>query len=123
MIIGGFFIFRKTEEPIMFDLSDIQNIKANDISNKKIEKLRAERDKTEQKIAEAEREIQQGENKIKRLTNSLSAAERKARTRRLIERGAIAESFIENADTLSNDECKAALKTAFATSGSVTISE
>jgi chromosome segregation ATPase len=111
------------EEKIMFDLSDIANIKANDISNKKIEKLRTERDKTEQKIAEAEREIQQDENKIKRLTQSLSASEYKARTRRLIERGAIAESFVPNAAALTNDEFKAALKTAFSASDSVTISE
>jgi septal ring factor EnvC (AmiA/AmiB activator) len=103
----------KKEKSKMIDLSDIQNFKANEISNKKIEKLRAEQAKTEQKLADAEREIQQGENKIKRLTNSLSAAERKARTKRLIERGAIAESFVPNAAALSNDEFKDALATAF----------
>jgi septal ring factor EnvC (AmiA/AmiB activator) len=97
----------------MFDLSDIANIKANDISNKKIEKLRAEQAKTEKALADAEREIQQGENKIKRLTNSLSAMERKARTKRLIERGAIAESFVPNAAALSNDEFKNTLALAF----------
>jgi predicted nucleic acid-binding Zn-ribbon protein len=97
----------------MFDLSDIANIKANDISNKKIEKLRAEQAETKQKIADAEHELEQAENKAKRLTQSLSASEYKARTRRLIQRGAIAESFVPNADTLTNDEFKAVLSQAF----------
>jgi uncharacterized coiled-coil DUF342 family protein len=83
------------------------------ITNAKIEKLRAEQDATRAALAEAEREIEQGENKIKRLTQSLSAETRKARTRRLIERGAIAESFITNAETLTNDEFKAVLTQAF----------
>jgi NAD-dependent DNA ligase len=97
----------------MIDLSDIQNFKANDISNKKIEKLRVEQAATIEKLAVAERKVEQGENKIKLLTQSLSTMERKARTKRLIERGAIAESFVANADTLTNDEFKDALATAF----------
>jgi uncharacterized coiled-coil DUF342 family protein len=83
------------------------------ITNAKIEKLRAEQDATRAALADAEREIEQGENKIKRLTQSLSAETRKARTRRLIERGAIAESFIPNAETLTNDEFKDLLSQAF----------
>jgi predicted nucleic acid-binding Zn-ribbon protein len=83
------------------------------ITNAKIEKLRAEQTATLAALAEAEREIEQSENKIKRLTQSLSAETRKARTRRLIERGAIAESFVMNAETLTNDEFKAVLTQAF----------
>ena len=97
----------------MFDLSDIVNIKANEISNAKIEKVRAEIEKTTQELAAAERELEQLKHKTARLTNSLSTAERKARTRRLIERGAIAESFVADAETLTNDEFKAVLTRAF----------
>jgi uncharacterized coiled-coil DUF342 family protein len=93
----------------VFDLYDIENIKATDVANKKIEKLRAEQGAIRAQIDKAEREIEQGENKIKRLTQSLSKDERKARIRRLIERGAIAESFIPRAETLTNDEFKAEL--------------
>ena len=97
----------------MFDLTHIANIKANEISNAKIEKVRAEITKTTQELADAERELERLEHKSARLTQSLSAQERKARTRRLIERGAIAESFVDNAETLTNDEFKAVLSRAF----------
>jgi uncharacterized protein GlcG (DUF336 family) len=80
------------------------------ITNAKIEKLRAEQEKTCAALADAERELEQLEHRAERLTQSQSAAVRKARTRRLIERGAIIESFISNADMLTNDEFKAALK-------------
>jgi predicted nucleic acid-binding Zn-ribbon protein len=97
----------------MFDLSDIANIKANEISNAKIEKVRAEITKTTRELADEERELEQLEHKSARLSQSLSTVERKARTRRLIERGAIAESFIENAEMLTNDEFKAILQHKF----------
>jgi NAD-dependent DNA ligase len=97
----------------MIDLSDIQNYKANEISNAKIEKLRAEQAATMEKLADAERKVEQGENKITLLTQSLSTMERKARTKRLIERGAIAESFFADAEKLTNDEFKRILATAF----------
>jgi hypothetical protein len=97
----------------MFDISNLEHLVENEAANKKIEKLRAEKAKTAELIAKYEREIKQGENKIKRLMSWHSARERKTRTRRLIQRGAIAESFIENADTLTNDEVKAVLQRQF----------
>lgn len=97
----------------MFSISDIENIKDNYDADAKIEKLRAEQDTTRREIEKAEREIEQGENRIKRLSRSLSAEERKARTRRLIERGAIIEAFIPNAETLTNDEIKSVIANAF----------
>jgi len=97
----------------MIDFSDLGNIVANENANKKIARLRAEQAKTTEAIADTERRIRQSENQIKRLQQSLSAQERKARTRRLIERGAIAESFIENAAELTNDEFKTVLAQAF----------
>jgi hypothetical protein len=105
----------------VFDLSDIQNIKANEITNAKIEKLRAEQEKTRAAIEDAELKVEQGENKVKRLTQSLSTAERKARTRRLIERGALVESFIPDADLLTNNELKAFLQATLTTNFALTI--
>jgi predicted ribosome quality control (RQC) complex YloA/Tae2 family protein len=97
----------------MFDLSNLQNIKANEIADAKIEKLRAEQEAARREIEKAEREIEQGENKIKRLKRSLSKEERNARTKRLIERGAILEAFIPDAENLTNDEIQAALANVF----------
>lgn len=99
----------------MLDISDIENIKATEVANKKIEKLRVEQEKTRAALADAERELEQLEHKAARLTQSQSAANRRARTRRLIERGAIAESFILSAETLTNGEFKAELKRLTAT--------
>jgi multidrug resistance efflux pump len=97
----------------MFDLSNLQNIKENEIADAKIEKLRAEQETARREIEKAEREIAQGENKIKRLMGVLSKEERRARTRRLIQRSAIAEAFIHDAENLTNDEIQAALAKAF----------
>jgi hypothetical protein len=83
------------------------------ITNAKIEKLRTEQEKTRAALADAERELEQLEHRASRLTQACSKQERKARTRRLIERGAIAESFIPNAETLTNDEFKSVLAQAF----------
>lgn len=97
----------------MFDISTIQNLKATEITNAKIEKLRVEQEKTRAALANAERELEQLEHKAARLTQSHSTAERKARTRRLIERGAIVEGFIPDAETLTNDEIKTILTRVF----------
>ena len=49
----------------------------------------------EEKIAKAEEEIRQLQNRKRKLLNQKKDAERKARTHRLIERGAILESLLE----------------------------
>ena len=97
----------------MFDLKNLQHITENEAADKKIQKLRAEQDAVRREIEKAELEIEQGENKVKRLTRYMSTAERKARTRRLIERGAIAEAFVPDAENLTNDEFQSALARAF----------
>lgn len=56
-----------------------------------------------------EKEIRQLENRQKILLNKKSDAERKARTRRLIERGAILESVFPAAATMTSEEVKAFL--------------
>ena len=97
----------------MFNLSNLQHIKENEIADAKIEKLRAEQEAARREIEKAEHEIKQGENKIKRLMGVLSKEERKARTHRLIERGAILETFIPDADKLTGGEVKAILARVF----------
>ena len=59
-----------------------------------------------ERIAETKEKITQYENQVKRLTQRQTEAARKARTRRLIERGALLESFLAEPETLSNEQVK-----------------
>ena len=68
-----------------------------------------------EKIAKTEEEIRQLQNKKKKLLNEKKAAERKARTRRLIERGAVLESLIEQPEQYDNGQIKSLLETALRT--------
>ena len=63
----------------------------------------------DEQIAKAEEQIRQLNNKKKRLISEQKQAERKKRTKRLIERGAILESIIGNADDFSNEQLQALL--------------
>jgi len=63
-----------------------------------------------EKIEGIKTEIQQLENKYKRLLQEQKEQERKARTKRLIERGAILESLINGADKLTNEQIKTFLE-------------
>jgi hypothetical protein len=69
--------------------------------------------RAKERIAEAQSEIEQLKNRATRLIQRVSREERKARTRRLIERGAILESVITDAEKLTNDQIKRALRAAF----------
>jgi hypothetical protein len=60
-------------------------------------------------IEKARTEIRQGENLVRQLSKQCNRQERNARTRRLIERGAIAESLIPGAADLTNAQFKAVL--------------
>ncbi len=64
-------------------------------------------------IANTEKQIRQGENYVKQLIQQNKQQVRSARTRRLIERGALLESMIKEADTLTNEQIKKLLQTAF----------
>ena len=59
-----------------------------------------------ERITETKEKITQYENQVKQLAQKQKEAERKARTRRLIERGALLESFLAEPETLSNDQVK-----------------
>ena len=72
----------------------------------------AQRKTVAEQIALAKEDIRQHENKLKLLQQRQKEQERKYRTRRLIERGAILESLIDGAATLDNERIKAILQTA-----------
>ena len=63
----------------------------------------------DEQIAKAEEQIRQLNNKKKRLISEQKQDERKKRTKRLIERGAILESVIGNADDFSNEQLQTLL--------------
>jgi len=67
-------------------------------------------------IETVQTEIRQGENYIKRLQQQNTQLERKARTRRLIERGAMLENLLPNAKELSNEQIQTLLSYALKTS-------
>jgi len=75
----------------------IQNKEQINMSNRKT---------TADKIEEAKAKISQYENHMKQLVQKQKQEERKARTKRLIERGAIFESLIPDADALTNEQVK-----------------
>ena len=66
----------------------------------------------DEKITEAQTKIMQYKNREKQLLQKQKTALRKERTRHLIERGAIAESLIDNAESLTNEQFKAVLESA-----------
>ena len=68
-----------------------------------------------ERIAGIEAEIKQLENRRKKLLQQQKEQERKVRTRRLIERGAILESLLDGAETLTNEEVKTVLSAALKT--------
>jgi hypothetical protein len=70
-----------------------------------------------EKITEIQAKITQYENQKKRLIQEYKEQERKDRTRRLIERGAIAESLIDDAEALTNEQFKSILETALNAEG------
>lgn len=63
----------------------------------------------DEQIAKAEEQIKQLNNKKKRLISEQKQAERKKRTKRLIERGAILENVIGNTDDFSNEQLQTLL--------------
>jgi len=70
---------------------------------------------TADKIEDAKAKITQYENHMKQLVQKQKQEERKARTKRLIERGAIFESLIPDAGTLTNEQFKIFLAKAIQT--------
>ena len=63
----------------------------------------------DEQIAKTQAQINQLTNKKKRLISEQKQVERKKRTKRLIERGAILESVINNAENFSNEQLQTLL--------------
>ena len=82
-------------------------------SKKELEKVKAEIENKEQEKEKYEKKLAQLKNQEKKIKRIASLEERKKRSHRLIERGAILESFIEGASEKSNEEIKAILQRAF----------
>ena len=68
-----------------------------------------------EQIAKAEEEIRQLQNKKKKLLNQKMSEERKLRTHRLVERGAILESLLEQPEQYTNEQIKGLLETVLRT--------
>jgi len=68
-----------------------------------------------EQIEKAKTDIRQGENRINELFQKKTIMERKQRTRRLIERGAMLESFIDRASELTNEQLLSLLRITFGT--------
>ena len=68
-----------------------------------------------EQIAKAEEEIRQLQNRKKKLLNQKKAEERKIRTHRLVERGAILESLLEQPEQYTNEQIKGLLETVLRT--------
>lgn len=71
--------------------------------------------KIDGQIAKAEEEIRQLQNKRKKLLSQKKSEERKVRTHRLVGRGAILESLLEQPEQYTNEQIKGLLETALQT--------
>lgn len=81
--------------------------------NKELENVIKEISEKEEEKEKYDRQLKQLLNREKKLKRQISREDRKKRTHRLIERGAILESFIEGAEEKSNEEIKNILQQAF----------
>ena len=79
---------------------------------KKLEQIRQESKEIKNKIDDTEERLRQLKNQEKKILKQDIVKRRKERTHRLITRGAILESLIENAEELTDEEIKNLLEEA-----------
>lgn len=79
---------------------------------KKLEQIRKESKEIKNKIDNTEERLRQLKNQEKKILKQDIVKRRKERTHRLITRGAILESLIENAEELTDQEIKILLEEA-----------
>ena len=79
---------------------------------KKLEQIRKESKEIKNKIDDTEERLRQLKNQEKKILKQDIIKRRKERTHRLITRGAILESLIENAEELTDEEIKILLEEA-----------
>ncbi|HGL8689976.1 TPA: DUF3847 domain-containing protein [Streptococcus agalactiae] len=82
---------------------------------KNLEQIRQESKEIKDKIDDTEERLRQLKNQEKKILKQDIVKRRKERTHRLITRGAILESFIENAEELTDEEIKILLEEAIET--------
>lgn len=82
---------------------------------KKLEQIRKESREIKNKIDDTEERLRQLKNQEKKILKQDIEKRRKERTHRLITRGAILESLIENAEELTDEEIKILLEEAIKT--------
>ena len=78
-----------------------------------LQKVKSEIELKENELEKYEKKLVQLKNQEKKIRKRASLEERKKQNHRLIERGAILESFIEEASEKSNQEIKAILQRTF----------
>ena len=78
-----------------------------------LEKVKAEIESKQEEKEKYEKKLVQLQNREKELKKMASLKERKKRNHRLIERGAILESFIKEARDKTNEEIKEILQKVF----------
>ena len=79
---------------------------------RKLEQIRQESKEIKDKINDTEERLRQLKNQEKKILKQDIEKRRKERTHRLITRGAILESLIENAEELTDEEIKILLEEA-----------
>ncbi|MED5834340.1 DUF3847 domain-containing protein [Streptococcus anginosus] len=79
---------------------------------KDLDQIRQESKEIKDKIDDTEERLRQLKNQEKKILKQDIVKRRKERTHRLIKRGAILESFIENAEELTDEEIKILLEEA-----------
>ena len=79
---------------------------------KKLDQIRQESKEIKEKINDTEERLRQLKNQEKKILKQDIVKRRKERTHRLITRGAILESLIENAEELTDEEIKILLEEA-----------
>ena len=77
---------------------------------KNLDQIRQESKEIKDKIDDTEERLRQLKNQEKKILKQDIVKRRKERTHRLITRGAILESFIENAEELTDEEIKILLE-------------
>ncbi|HEP4743792.1 TPA: DUF3847 domain-containing protein [Streptococcus pyogenes] len=82
---------------------------------KKLEQIRKESKEIKNKIDDTEERLRQLKNQEKKILKQDIEKRRKERTHRLITRGAILESLVENAEELTDEEIKILLEEAIKT--------
>lgn len=78
-----------------------------------IKKVLAERNKLQAELDCLTKTEKQEEHRLSTMQNRCKELKRRSRTHRLIERGAILESFIPNAESYTNEQIKHIIKIAF----------